>query len=238
MNSKPIIYAIIPARSGSKGLPNKNIKLLNGKPLIAYSINFAKTLNVDGVFCSTDSSEYSEIAKKYEADVPFLRSKTASDDSAMEEDILFDLYKKFDEYSIPYPDLFVWLRPTFIFRDLSSVQKCINILLSNNQYSSARTVCETEGRLYKLNETNKLTPQFNDFGKSMIRRQDVGNFYKVFSTDVFRGNPKNCKNDFLGRNIFGVEIPKICGLDIDDQEDFDLIEVIIKTKPSVQKYLF
>ena len=238
MKNKPTIYAIIPARSGSKGLPNKNIKLLNGRPLLTYSINFAKALNVNRVFCSTDSSEYSEIAKKYGAEVPFLRSEAAAADNAMEEHILFDLYEKFDKYSIPYPDLFVWLRPTFIFRDISAVQKCIQKLLTDDKFSSARTICETEGRLYKLDENNQLIPKFNDLGKSMIRRQDIGNFYKVYSTDVFRGKPKNSGSDFLGRKVFGVEISKICGLDIDDQEDFDLIEVLIKTKPGVQKYLF
>jgi CMP-N-acetylneuraminic acid synthetase len=235
--NKPLIYAIIPARSGSKGISNKNIKLLNSKPLIAYSISFAKALNVDKIICSTDSHKYAQIALKYGAEVPFLRSEKASSDQAMEEDILLDLYEKFDQHSIPYPDLFVWLRPTFVFRDLKTIQKCIQLLLSSKQYSSARTICETEGRLYKLENNEIIIPQFNDYGKSMIRRQDIGKFYKVFSTDIFRGKPKNCNPDFLGRNVFGIEIPKLCGFDIDDKADFNIIEMIIKTRPDARKYL-
>ena len=69
------IYAIVPARSGSRGLPDKNIKVLAGKPLIAYSIDFAKRLGVDRIFCSTDSKEYACIAKTHGAEVPFLRPK-------------------------------------------------------------------------------------------------------------------------------------------------------------------
>ena len=62
-----IIYAIIPARSGSKGLADKNIKQIGGKPLLAHSIDFALKLNLDRIFCSTDSAIYAEIAKKYGA---------------------------------------------------------------------------------------------------------------------------------------------------------------------------
>ena len=67
------IYAIIPARSGSKGLPNKNIKDLNGKPLMTYSIDFAKKIGVDRIFCSTDSQQYAKIAEQYGAEVPFFK---------------------------------------------------------------------------------------------------------------------------------------------------------------------
>lgn len=239
MENRPLIYAIIPARSGSKGLPDKNIKILAGKPLIAYSISFAKALKVNRIICSTDSVEYAEIAKKYDAEVPFLRGAGASSDKAMEEDILKDLYSNFDKLSIPYPDLFVWLRPTFVFRDLDTVQNCIQTLLNTNKFTSARTVCETESRLYKIDKHNTLIPDFDDHGKSMIRRQEIGTFYKVFSTDVFRGNPKNYNPDFLGRNVYGMNIPKICGLDIDDLEDFELIETLIQNRiRSVKKYLY
>ena len=92
-----IIYAIIPARSGSKGLADKNIKQIGGKPLLAHSIEFAIKLNVDRVFCSTDSAIYAEIAKKYGAEVPFLRSTEASSSTAMEQDILKDLYDSFEK---------------------------------------------------------------------------------------------------------------------------------------------
>ncbi|MEH6305215.1 acylneuraminate cytidylyltransferase family protein [Olivibacter sp. CPCC 100613] len=236
--NKKIIYAIIPARSGSKGLPNKNIKLLNGIPLIAYSIKFAQALGCDKVICSTDSEEYAAIAIKYGAEVPFLRSDYAANDTAMEEDILRDLALKFEEYKLLIPDVLVWLRPTFVFRDLEVIRRGIDLLVENNDFTAARTVCESESRLYSLKH-GVLKPAFDDRGKSMIRRQDIGRFYKVFSTDIIRFNAKSINDDFLGRHVLGLEINKLCGLDIDDAEDFQIIESIIQNnRMLVEKYLF
>lgn len=235
---KKIIYAIIPARSGSKGLPNKNIKPLNKLPLLAYSIKFAQALGCDKIICSTDSKEYAFIAKAYGAEVPFLRSAKASRDNAMEEDILQDLAIKFSEYGLIMPELLVWLRPTFVFRDLFAIKKAIQILIDHPGYTAARTVCLSESRLYKIDD-GRLQPTFDDGGRSMIRRQDVGKSYKVFSTDIIRFDPTKLNQDFLGRNVYGIEINKLCGLDIDDDEDFQIIESIVKhNNDLVKDYLF
>lgn len=222
-----LTYAIIPARSGSKGLPNKNIRLLNGKPLISYSIHFAKTLGVDRIILSTDSEDYAAIGKQFGAEVPFLRSAEASGSTAMEQDVLKDLYEKFETHHISQPDLLVWLRPTFVFRSTKDVQQCIQLLKEQPAFTSARTVCEAEGRLYKVEHEN-LIPDFNDKGKSMIRRQDFGDRYKVFSTDVIRATEKNTSDDFLGRSVAAVVTNKLCGLDIDDLFDFNLVESVLK----------
>lgn len=168
------IYAIVAARSGSKGLPDKNIRPMAGHPLIAYSIAFAQALRCDRIICSTDSERYAEIARTYGAEVPFMRSEQAASDSAMEQDILRDLAQKFPAHGIDMPDLIVWLRPTFVFRDLAAVRLCIDALHQNAAWTAARTVCESESRLYKIEPSGKLTPNFEDHGKSMIRRQDVG----------------------------------------------------------------
>ena len=93
--------AIIPARSGSKGLPDKNIKLLQGKPLLAYTIEAAiKSGCFTEVMVSTDSEKYAEIAWEYGAKVPFLRSKVMSSDTAsswdMVEEVL-DNYKQLNQ---------------------------------------------------------------------------------------------------------------------------------------------
>ncbi|MGV3697902.1 acylneuraminate cytidylyltransferase family protein [Flavobacterium sp.] len=231
------IYAIIPARSGSVGVKNKNIRLLDGKPLMAYSIQFAKALGVDRVFCSTDSEEYAEIAKQSGAEVPFLRSDFAASSTAMEQDILVDLYQKFEQHDIPQPDILVWLRPTFVFRSIADVQKCIDQLKNDRSLTASRTVCESEGRLYKV-ENDILVPSFDDNGKSMMRRQDFGDRYKVFSTDVFRADKKNTTDDFLGRKVGAVVTNKLCGLDIDDEFDFQLVENVIKhNKELIDEYI-
>ncbi|SCW54168.1 N-acylneuraminate cytidylyltransferase [Sphingobium faniae] len=219
------IYAIVPARGGSTGLKNKNIRLLNGRPLIDYSIGFAKALGVERIFCSTDSMEYAEVAKSCGAEVPFLRAAEAASGTAMEQDILKDLYQAFKNHNILQPDLIVWLRPTFIFRSLPDVQACIDLLASNPDMTAARTVCESEARLY-LVQNGMLFPDFDDQGKSMIRRQDIGSRYKVFSTDVIRAMDENTDDDFLGRRVGAIITDKICGLDIDDETDFQIVEAV------------
>ena len=222
------IYAVVPARSGSKGLPNKNIINIHGKPLLAYSIAFAKKLQlINRIFCSTDSPKYASIALEYGAEVPFLRSVLASDDNAMEEDILEDMRLKFIENTIPEPDLMVWLRPTFIFRDINDVSSCIRALKSDSSLSAARTVVQAENRLYKI-KNNHLVPSFDDLNKSMIRRQDMPCEYTVFSTDVFRFKGNDLGPDFLGRSIHAVETNPICGLDIDNVFDLEIVRNIIE----------
>lgn len=232
------IYAIIPARSGSKGLPDKNIRLIKDRPLIDYSIKFAKKLkNIDRIFCSTDSLVYADIAKKYGAEVPFLRSKMASRDEAMEQDILKDLRKKFAIFCIPEPDIVVWLRPTFLFRDLLDVKRCIDVIVNKNEISAARTVIDSENRLYHIKE-DFLIPSFDDNGKSMIRRQDMINSFKVFSTDVFRFKGNNFDENFLGSKIFPIITNSICGMDIDNKFDFELTRVLVeKTKGIVDEFV-
>jgi CMP-N-acetylneuraminic acid synthetase len=232
-------YAIVAARSGSKGLPDKNVRLLAGHPLMAYSIAFAKQLNCDRVICSTDSERYADIARSYGAEVPFLRSDQASTDVAMEQDILRDLAEKFRNNGIDIPDLIVWLRPTFVFRDIQTISRCVNELKQNSSWTAARAICESEARLYRTETNNKLTPCFDDQNKSMIRRQEIGVRYKVFSTDVIRFDPSNITDDFLGRNVFGAKVNKICGLDIDDHEDFEMVEaIILGNRKMVSSYIF
>jgi CMP-N,N'-diacetyllegionaminic acid synthase len=231
-------YAIIPARAGSKGIRCKNIRLLNGVPLMGYSISFARQLPVDRIFCSTDSPEFAETAKKLGAEVPFLRSDFAAGDTAMEEDILADLYPKFEEHGIPIPDLLVWLRPTFVFRSVEIATRCIQRMSDDPSLSACRTVCESESRLYTDNG-GLLVPGFDDHGgRSMIRRQDVQPAYKVYSLDVFRSSGRDTSPYFLGKKIGYEILPKMCGLDIDDENDWDFVEHILRNRPAtVAEYI-
>ena len=90
--------AIIPARSGSKGLPDKNIRPLNGKPLLAYSIEAALASGLfDTVHVSTDSERYADIARQYGADEPFLRSAETSSDTASSEDAIREVLRSYEE---------------------------------------------------------------------------------------------------------------------------------------------
>ncbi len=220
------IVAIVPARSGSKGLPNKNILDINGRTLLELSIEFAKKLNVDDVICSTDSQKYSDIAMGAGATVLGLRSKDASNSTAMEENIIDDLNSKFSSYNYISPEIAVWLRPTFVFRSLSKTKQCINDV-QHGGYSASRVVTEIDPRLYS-SQDNLLVPCFKDNGRSMMRRQGMKPFFKVFNVDVFRWPSSKCPIDFLGDKIHYRVAPKICSVDIDDASDFEIATILLK----------
>ena len=125
--------AIIPARSGSKGVPDKNILPLSGYPLLAYSILAAKNSKaIDKVFVSTDSKAYADIAIEYGAEVPFLRPKELSTDTSQDIDFLKHFLQWYSETSQDLPDYLVHLRPTTPLRDpkvldraLKEIKQCL-----------------------------------------------------------------------------------------------------------------
>ena len=120
------MIAIIPARSGSKGVKNKNIKLLGDKHLIAYSILAAKKIpEVKRIIVSTDSEEYAEIARKYGAEVPFLRPKKFADDNSTDLDVFSHIIEWFDKKNNQIPELFIHLRPTSPLRDPNVLNQAI-----------------------------------------------------------------------------------------------------------------
>jgi CMP-N,N'-diacetyllegionaminic acid synthase len=119
------ILAVIPARSGSKGVPNKNIKLLGGKPLLAYSIETANQAGFEDVMVSTNDNEIADLAKRYGAQVPFLRPQELASDSTPTIDVIVDLLIKLGTDGITY-DAVCLLQPTSPFRDLDFVISAIN----------------------------------------------------------------------------------------------------------------
>jgi len=231
MKSTYRIWAIVPARSGSKGLPNKNIKLLAGKPLIAHAIDFAMRSGMfEKVLLSTDSEEYAEIGKRYGAWVPFLRGASAAHDDSMEEDILADLDRSLKSFGINPPDIIVWLRPTFPFRSSEDLSKAIAML--NSDLDSVRMVTTGEPRLYGERD-GLLEAQFNDHGRSMIRRQDMPLSYKVYHTDVFWYKNISKGVQFLGVRIAALPIHKLCAMDIDGMDDFETAEALMMADSSL-----
>ncbi|MBN1897583.1 MAG: acylneuraminate cytidylyltransferase family protein, partial [Spirochaetes bacterium] len=129
---KQKILGIIPARSGSKGIKDKNIFPLKGKPLIFYTIKEAlRSRFLDRVIVSTDSKKYAAIAKTYKAEVPFLRPKGLAEDFSSPMEAIFhalDFFKKKERY---IPDIIVWLQPTAPLRKAFHIDEAIKKLLSS-----------------------------------------------------------------------------------------------------------
>ena len=230
MNSKKILWAIIPARSGSKGLKNKNIKSLLGKPLLAHSINFAKKLRfVNKIILSTDSEKYKKIGLKNGAEVPFLRSKKASKSNSMEEDVLEDIRLKLLKEKIKTPDYILWLRPTCPLRSLKIYNRAYYKFKKTKK--SICVVSTTDPRIF-VSKNNKLIPLNRNFkNKSMVRRQDCNPAYKIFYGEFFKF-PKNFNKMFLGKQIYFVQQNDLCNIDIDTKNDIKITEKIIRSNKS------
>ena len=145
------VLAIIPARSGSKGLSHKNIKCLGQHPLLAYSIAAGSICkNIDRVIVSTDSEEYSNIALKYGAEVPFLRPANLALDTSTDAEFFlhaFDWLKENENYM---PDLVVHLRPTTPLRDVTVIETAVLFMEKNKAVTSLRSAYKTHLTPYKM----------------------------------------------------------------------------------------
>ncbi len=226
MKKKKIIWAIIPARSGSKTLKDKNIKQFLGKPLLEHSVNFAKKLKfIDKIILSTDSEKYKKIGIKCGAEVPFLRSKKASKSNSMEEDVLEDIRKKLLKTKRKFPNYILWLRPTCPLRDLKLYHKAYQRFVLEKK--AVCIVSQTDPRIF-IGKNNRLIPLNKKFKKkSMVRRQDCEPAYKIFYGEFF-SFPKKYNRTFLGKKINYFVQNDLCNIDIDTQLQMEISEKIIK----------
>ena len=146
------ILAIIPARSGSKGIKNKNVKIFNNKPLIHWSIkNAIESKYINRVICSTDCKKIQNIAKQSGAETPFLRPKEISQDLSTDYEFIkhcIDYLFKHENYK---PDIIIQLRPTYPTRKTEILDKTIKLFIDNyNNYDSLRTVIQFDKSPFKM----------------------------------------------------------------------------------------
>ena len=140
MKNDKKICAIIPARGGSKSIPKKNILNIKGYPLIAYSIALAKlSKKIDRVIVTTDSEEIADIAKKYGAEVPFLRPKEFSEDASTDKEFLDHAIAWFEKNEGKAPDYFVHLRPTSPLRNPEKIDEAIDLMLKHPKANALRS---------------------------------------------------------------------------------------------------
>ena len=234
MYKNKTFLAIIPARGGSKGLPGKNIKKLCGKPLIAWSIEAGLKSNyLDEVVVSTDYENIAEIAKEYGANVPFLRPDYLASDTATSFDVVkhtIDFYK--NELNREF-DYIVLLEPTSPLREVSDIDRAIEILLESSA-DSIVGICKTEDQnpafLIKKDNNNYISGYENRDMK-VLRRQDVDDIY-FFEGTIYISQTKIllAKKTFYHESTIGYEVPKYKSLEIDDMNDFIMVEAIMKYK--------
>ena len=218
--------AIIPARCGSKGLANKNIKLINQKPLIAYSIEAAKQSNLfEEVMLSTDSVEYAEIAKQYGANVPFLRSQETSGDTAGSWDVVAEVLDMYRERGSIF-DTVCLLQPTSPLRGQSDIVKAYNLYKSKNA-DSITSVCEMDhSPLWSMPLPESLSlKDYREGQKNNSRRQDLDQYYRINGAIYIRDIKYELNNIQLINNCeYAYIMDRRNSIDIDTLEDFELAE--------------
>ena len=229
------VLAVIPARSGSKGLKDKNIRPLAGKPLIAWTIEVAKESSlIDEIIVSTDSLTYKRIAEQYGASVPFIRPKDLSKDTSSSVDVILHSLDYMKGIGTPY-SIVVMLEPTSPLRILSDIDEAISIV-ARNKAKSAVGICRAESShpsfLFKSLPNGFITPYEGVFPNN-LRRQDISPVYylegSVYASDTLTFYEKRA---FYHEETSGVEIPYCRSFEIDTDIDFQIVEALLKNSLS------
>lgn len=220
--------AIIPARCGSKGLRDKNIKLMNGKPLIAYSIEAALQSGIfDTVMVSTDSERYAEIAQQYGAQIPFMRSELTSTDSASSWDMVEEVLRGYSKLGLTF-DTFCLLQPTSPLRTAEDIVAAYKLFFEKASFAVV-SVCEAEHSPLWSGQLPD-DKEFIDFLRpdAAKRRQAAGKFYRLNGA-IYIANIKRfaTEKNLYQPGSYAYVMPQVRSVDIDTELDFLIAETIL-----------
>ncbi len=227
--------AFIFARGGSKGLPEKNIKLLNGKPLIAYSIEVAKQASfIDRVVVSTDSQRIADVALEYGAEVPFLRPDCLAQDDSPE----WLSWQHACEFMIEKNglfDTFISLPTTAPLRTLTDITEAYEFYKANNKdvvITSVEAKFNPFFTLIKRNVSGDV--ELFNHDEKVTRRQDAPKALGIVPV-AYVSSPNFIldQSGIWGGSVATIEVGPLSGIDIDDATDFYLAELIAKDRASL-----
>lgn len=215
------IVGIIPARGGSKGIPKKNIKLLNGKPLIVYTIETALASELSKVVVSTDCEEIAKISKQYGADIMIRPQMLAMDDTPTLP-VLQDVVDRLDENF----DAVMTLQPTSPLRTSKHIDEAIELFKSDKNADSLVSVVEIPHN-YMPEKLMSFDGKYLSGINEVKRRQEVQAMFARNGAAIYI-----TKTDKLNEYIFGGKIlpyfmSKIDSFDIDDMEDWNIVKKIM-----------
>ena len=218
------VLALIPARGGSKGIKDKNIVDVCGKPLIAYSIIAAqKSKYIDDVIITTDSEKIKEVAEKYGADVPFLRPAELATDNAKTIDAVMHSINTLKEMGRDY-DILLLLQPTCPLRTIDDINNSLELFVSKNYTSlvSVNKVNEHPILMRKINEDGIMENLLNL--PSTIRRQDMPPIYKVNGSIYINLINKLNNETSLNDNPLAYITKEEHSVDIDNISDIERVK--------------
>ena len=221
---------LIPARGGSKRIPRKNIRLFNGKPLIAWSIECAIASDLfEQVYVSTDDSEISEISQKYGANVPFKRPASISDDFSSDKHVRDHFLDWIDTNQIP-ADFLCYLYPTAPLITNQMLRGCLNLLIKSEATEAFVITKFSYPILRALNKEIDDSVSFNWPKYTSTRSQDLPEFYHDAGQFYFFNLNKYSQSS----KRVGYEVPRILCHDIDTIEDFEYAELLFKVQKNIK----
>jgi len=216
------ILGIIPARGGSKGIPKKNIKILNGKPLIAYTIEAALGSNLNRVIVSTDCEEIASISKEYGAEV-MMRPSYLSEDQTPTLPVLQNLVSELEEkyYAV------MTLQPTSPLRTVEDINKSIEIFKNDEEADSLVSVVEIPHN-YMPEKSMFFDGNYLSGNNKIKRRQDISTIYSRNGAAIYITKTEKLHKYIFGEKILPYFMKKINSFDIDDMEDWEIVSKIVK----------
>jgi N-acylneuraminate cytidylyltransferase len=228
------IIAIIPARSGSKSLIDKNIKLLSGHPLIAYSIVAARlSREIDRIIVSTNSEKYADIARKYGAEVPFIRPDRYSTDTSTDRDFLIHAMEWFKDNEDDVPEYWVHLRPTTPLRKPEIIDDAINIIIDDESSTSLRSGHKApESPLKWFVKSDKYFKGLVDNENYNLHKESFEQVYIPDGyVDIVKASYMLNNKKIHGDQMICFESP-VC-TEVDSAEEFDYIQYQINKNESL-----
>lgn len=224
------VLAIIPARGGSKGVHRKNIRNLNGKPLIAYAIEEAKKSKyIDRVIISTEDSEIAETGKRFGGEIPCIRPVELAQDDTASIDCILHMLKWLKKQENYFPDYVCLLQCTSPLRTFEDIDRSINRMIETKS-DGVVSVCEAEVNPYWTNIFNgNRLEYFLKEGKSITRRQELPEIYRTNGAVYVAKTEKLIKEKtFELDDITGYVMSGENSIDIDNELDFKIAELLIK----------
>lgn len=223
------ILCIIPARSGSKGIPDKNIMNFNGKPMLTWSIyhalNNKYSKNIKTIV-STDSQKYADIAIKYGAEAPFLRPNEISGDNSTDFECFLHCTEWLKNNQNYQPDIILHLRPTQPCRNISDINKSLDIFIENkSKYDSLRSVIPVEKSPFKMytiydNTLNPLFKNINNISEPFNQARQLlpktylhNGYIDIFNYSLLE------KKTISGEKIYPYIMHESNNVDIDSYDD-------------------
>lgn len=221
--------AVIPARGGSKGIPRKNLALVNNKPLIQYTIDEALSSKyLDEIIVSTDNIEIAKVAQKLGVSVPYLRPTSLANDHSKTIDAVLHVINEQKKLEKEY-DYVVLLQPTQPLRKAWHIDESIEKIINYNSENlvSISQVKEHPILMRTISEDREILRNLLNT-ESTVRRQDFSKVYKVNGAIYINKISSLGRNTSLNDNNLPYHMEKRFDLDIDDFDDIELFDWIIK----------